>query len=1188
MNKHLRSDENSPSYSQLGIQQRADNSIVGGGMQAAIGDDNIQIQGDSNVITFNKTEILQISVEEIKTRKFIQSSPYKGLKKFELEDKDLFFGRDQFIITLVNELEETNLILLLGASGSGKSSVVRAGLIPWLAQTYGTRLVNLMFTPDQDPFESFYATLLSKFPQKLAKIAREAKAETLTQVVNTLKTQPESFWFIFIDQFEELFTTSFPEKRELFIKSLVRLSKTNLPSVKIIATIRADFLDRLSPYSLLVKATDKHLKMIAEMQPDELRLAIEQPAAQHGVLFETGLVEEIIKDIQGQAGYLPLLQYTLNMLWETEVKNESIKNRTLNISTYRQLGGVRGTLQQRVDSIYGTLSPPEKLATQRIFLKLVGVGENLEFDTELKPVRRRALRSEFNSELERTVLVTLINENLLVSDHQLQSQESTIEIAHEILLTCWTTLNTWIKKNRQAIALRNRLNEDVARWQKNKIEDELWTGSKLEQVLELKKDLNFNQVLGGFSETASLFIDASVGLRDQQLRRVRIVAGVGLTLAALTTITSIFAFHQWERAETVQEGQIRALGGYSNSLIITNQYFNALIEAIRAAKQLKKQTVKPQTRNQIERVLKQALYGVSERNRLEGHKAAVKSVSFSPDGNTIATASFDKTIKLWNRDGTLIKTLTGYNAPISSVSFNPDGQIIASAGRDKTIKLWNRNGTLIKTLMGHKGDIDSVSFSPDGEIIASASEDATVKLWNRNGTLIKTLTGHNDAVRSVSFSPDGNIIASASRDKTVKLWTRNGTLIKTLTTHKRGVDSVSFSPDGKIIASASLDKTVKIWSREGQELYSLIGHDDEVWSANFSPDGNTIATTSRNKIVKLWTRDGKKIQTLAGHREGLFDVSFSPDGQIIATASADKTVKLWSYDSTELHTLIGHEDVVRSVSFSFDGQIIATASLDKTVKLWSRDGKLLHTLTGHTAPVYKVSFSPDSNIIASASLDKTVKLWSRDGKLLHTLIGHNDEVWSVSFSRDGNTIATASRDKTAKLWSRDGKLLHTLIGHSARVSSVIISPDGKTIATASEDKTAKLWSHDGKLLHTLIGHDDQVWSVSFSPDSNIIATASSDKTVKLWSRDGKELQTLTGHEYTVYSAIFSPDGKTLATASRDQTAILWFLDVKKLINLRYSNLDTLLVSACDWVSNYLKNNHTVSESDHQLCDGIRK
>ncbi|WP_407887918.1 ATP-binding protein, partial [Scytonema sp. NUACC26] len=381
------------------------------------------VHGEGNVLTFNQTEILQISEKEITARELITTSPYKGLKQFESRDKELFFGRDNFIKTLIDELEYTNLILLLGASGSGKSSVVRAGLIPWLERKYGTAFINFTFTPDADPFDSFYASLLgNKYSQKEANMARKVQPETLIQVAEKLK-KSDKFWFIFIDQFEELFTISDENKRGEFVNGLIRLSQAKLPKVKIIATMRADFFERLREFPQLVEVTQKHRPMIVEMQPSELRLAIEQPAAHHGVVFEAGLVDTIIASIQGQAGYLPLLQYTLNLLWLEEVKAGSINDRTLNISTYENIGGVRGALQKYVDNIYKELSESEKQAVQRIFLKLVGIGDNPESGIEWKPVRRRALLSEFGED-ERAVLLKLVNENLLVSNANLSENSS--------------------------------------------------------------------------------------------------------------------------------------------------------------------------------------------------------------------------------------------------------------------------------------------------------------------------------------------------------------------------------------------------------------------------------------------------------------------------------------------------------------------------------------------------------------------------------------------------------------------------------------------------------------------------------------------------------------------------------------------------------------------------------------------
>jgi CHASE2 domain-containing sensor protein/energy-coupling factor transporter ATP-binding protein EcfA2 len=519
--------------------------------QQALGD--VQVHGDDNtfnviqaqVVTLTQTKIIQISVDEIKTRQLNITSPYKGLKPFEPEDTDKFFGRDQFLAGLVNELEQTNLVLLLGASGSGKSSVVRAGLIPWLQKKWGSQFDSLMLTPDHNPFDSLYGSLLGRrHKQSEVRFVTDGSIDTLNQVVTQLKP-PKSFWLIFIDQFEELFTVSEPDKRDRFITSLVKLSqeRSTDPLLKIVATMRADFLDQLdpAPANQLASLTQKHRPLITQMQPDELRLAIEQPAAQHGVVFEQGLVEEITKDVQGQAGYLPLLQYTLDLLWDIEVQNGGIQDRLLSCSCYRRLGGVRGALQKRVDQIYQDLSQPEQLAAQRIFLKLVQIGTDEGAGTDYwKPFRRRADLSEFTSQEETTVLRTLIDAHLLVSgeqdatveDPQAIAQRSTVEIAHEVLLTSWGTLNNWIRQHREAINLRNRLNDDVKQWKTTQSDDELWSGRKLDNVVKLRDDRDFIEILGGFHADANQFIDASVGLAERKKQeqkqrelKARITAG---------------------------------------------------------------------------------------------------------------------------------------------------------------------------------------------------------------------------------------------------------------------------------------------------------------------------------------------------------------------------------------------------------------------------------------------------------------------------------------------------------------------------------------------------------------------------------------------------------------------------------------------------------------------------------------
>jgi WD40 repeat protein len=680
--------------------------------------------------------------------------------------------------------------------------------------------------------------------------------------------------------------------------------------------------------------------------------------------------------------------------------------------------------------------------------------------------------------------------------------------------------------------------------------------------------------------------------------------------------------HQ-EQEQSLLEGQINALSRFSLLLSNTGQKFDALIEAIRAQRQLQKKLnwVKPETQSRGLAALQAAVYGRGfiGRNRLAGHTDIVWSVAFSPDGKMLASGSWNGTVKLWNLEGKQLHTLTGHSDKVWSVAFSPDGKTVASASDDKTVKLWSVEGKLLQTLTGHTRAVYSVSFSPDGKMIVFASDhktiklwnleekqlqtltehtravysvsfspdgkmlafaslDGTVKLWNLEGKQLHALTGHTDKVWSVAFSPDSKMIASASLDKTVKLWSVEGKLLQTLTGHTNEVKSVAFSPDGKTIASASVDTTVNVWSVEGTLLQTLTEHTDEVYSVVFSSDGKTIASASADKTVNLWSVEGKQLQTLTGHIDEVYSVAFSPDSKMIASASDDKTLKLWSVEGKPLHTLTGHTDEVKSVGFSPDGKMLASASVDKTVKLWSVTGEELRTLTGHTRAVYSVGFSPDGKMLASASVDKTVKLWSVEGKLLQTLAGHTDEVISIVFSPDGKTLASASIDKTVKLWSVTGEELRTLTGHNSIVASVAFSPNGKMLASASWDGTIKLWSVEGKLLQALTGHITGVNSIVFSLDGKTLASASYDKTVKLWSVEGKLLQTLTGHSEAVKSLAFSPDGKMIASASRDKTVILW--------NLADLQLDKLLVSACDWVRDYLKNNPDVEEGDKHLCDGI--
>jgi len=698
-------------------------------------------------------------------------------------------------------------------------------------------------------------------------------------------------------------------------------------------------------------------------------------------------------------------------------------------------------------------------------------------------------------------------------------------------------------------------------------------------------------------------------------RQLKISIAGGLLMTILTTLA--LGFGAWSEFQKRRAAINEVIGLKTSAwaLLVSNQEFDATIEALRASKKLKQIAwVKTDVSIPLAVVLQQAIYKVRERNRLERHTGQVSSIKFSPDGQILASASEDNTIKLWNRDGTLRQTLREHTDWVWDVSFSPDGQTFASASEDNTIKLWNRDGTLRQTLREHTDWVWDVNFSPDGQMLASASKDNTIKLWSLDGKLLKTLTGHKDVVYSVNFSPDGQMFASASKDNTIKLWSLDGKLLKTLTGHKDVVYSVNFSPNGQMLASSSKDKTIKLWSLEGTELRTLKGHQDGVYSVNFSPNGQAIASGSADSTVKLWNLEGRLLQTFRGHQGPVWKVHFSPDSQKIASASKDTTVKIWSVEGISPPTFKGHQGVVWAVRFSPDDRTIASASEDNLVKLWSRDGTLLQALKGHSDIVFDISFSPDGQTIASASRDTTIKLWTLTGTLVETLSDHQDRVYSVSFSPDGQTIASASRDKTIKLWHRSGSIIKTLNSHNAPVNWVNFSPDGQMVASASDDRTVKLWSQEGELLKTLEGHTNEVLYVEFSPNGKLIASASRDNTIKLWNANGTLNKTLKGHRGPVMSVTFSSDNQILASASLDKTIKLWnptngrelsalkghqdrvnlvtfSQDNKVLISASSDNtailwdldLEKLQQQGCSWLQESFQTNPNLPKDVHSLC-----
>jgi WD40 repeat protein/serine/threonine protein kinase/DNA-binding XRE family transcriptional regulator len=1137
-------------------------------------------------------------------------NPYKGLRAFDELDAVDFFGREALTQQLLARLGDggdlTRFLAVAGPSGSGKSSVVKAGLIPAIRRGALPGSENwfiVEFIPGANPLEELEVALLRiavNPPSNLREWLRRDEHGLLRAVERCLPDDPATELVLVIDQFEELFTLVHEEAiRAHLLANLLTATLDERSRLQIIVTLRADFVDRLLNYVDFGELIRQRTEFVLPLTGDELERAIVGPAERIGLQIEAGVVSAIMRDLSDQPGSLPLLQYALTELFE---KREGAMVRK---SAYHSIGGVLGALGRRAEDVFTGLDKANRNNTRQLFLRLITLGEGVE-DT-----RRRVLLSELESIDKQesnghsgrskevaSVLEAFGNSRLLTFDRDPRSREPTVEIAHEALIRAWSRLRDWLAESREDLRIQRQLNLAAKEWVHARHDPSfLATGARLAQFGILTAESN---VVLNDDERA--FLDASIAEhqgreqeRDAQQRRVKLLQRgfIGVLVVSLFVAIGLSIFALNQRQEALIQADIafsRQLAAQALAEVqkpLGNDEYAALL-AVRSLKY------------QYDPVADAALVEAADKlpiREFSGHSDATRSVAISPDGKYLLTGSADQTVKLWEiATGRAIRTLNGHAGEILSVAFSPDGKSMLSGSTDTTVKLWEvATGQEMYTLQSQLDDLSSAVFSADGkyvftsglggparfwdvstgqeihvfpnigsvaslsqdgEYILSSGDEYTARIFEvATGKEVHILRGHTYWVGCAAFSPDGKYALTGSLDNIAILWdTVTGQEIFTIRGHSSSVRSVAFSPDGKFFLTASGDRTARLWDvATGMEVRSWRGHMHRVLSVAISSNGKYVVTGSQDGTAKLWDFNMGEGRTFRGHSAEIYSTAFSPDGKFILTSSADLTAKLWDIGTgKELRTFSGHDDLIRKVTFSPDARYILTGGEDGTAKVWeTATGQGVRTFAGHDDVVTDAVFSPNGKYVLTGSDDSTAKLWeAATGVEVRTFSGHNAEVMSVAFSADGKYILTASADTTAKIWdTATGKDLQTFNGHTDTVYGVAFSPDGKFILTSSADTTAKLWDvATGKEVRTFDGHTNTVYDITFSPDGKYALTSSADRTARVWEvATGTEVRTLSGHISAIWSAVFSPDGKDILTGSFDHTARLWEVDYREFV-----------------------------------------
>jgi WD40 repeat protein/DNA-binding SARP family transcriptional activator/energy-coupling factor transporter ATP-binding protein EcfA2 len=1061
--------------------------------------------------------------------------PFKGLASFEAADAEYFFGREKLIAQLVAKLVGAPLLGVVGPSGSGKSSAVRAGLLPALAdgvlpgsESWGSVIVR----PGEHP--------LAELEHAVTGIRRDQ------QMV------------LAVDQFEETFTTCRDEdERSEFIAALVGGAQDPHVRAVVVIVVRADYYGRCAAYPELSSLLAANNVLVRSMRRDELRRAIELPAQRAGLRVEPELTDALVAETENEPGSLPLLSTALLELWQRR------RGRRLRHADYEHTGGVRGAVARLAEEAFERLDADRQLVARNVFTRLT--GEGADGTVERRRVAQAELESDGNEDVPRVV-------SLLTDQRLLTASEGTVEVAHEALLREWPRLRGWIEEDREGLRIHRRLTAAAQEWDRvDRDADALYRGSRLTEALEwrTRREPTLNPL-----ERAFLDASAARRQRDRASRRHRIELAFGALAVVLAAITVVAIVAVRQRNDAQREREVAV----SRELAL--QSANTLDANPELALKLADWAVDTSPTAPAVAALREATLSFRQLADFPADPLTAETAAYSPDGTHIVTGGDAGIASVWDvrthrRTGRLAP---GYGS-LYAARYSPKGDRIALGFKDGTLVVASPSLAAPRELLRVPGSkVQSVAFTRDGERIAAAFGDGTVRVVPSDGQRPPvTLTGHRRPALGVDISADGNRVVSAGEDGSVRLWnTVTGRTVLVLRQGGAKETDVRFSPDGRHVLAVGTDRVITLWNAAtGARERRMTAGTRELLSAAFSPDGRRFAVSGYDGVIRIWSiAGGPPVAELRGQRSRVTDLGFGATGDRLVSAGADGTVSIWDAGRTAAWRVPG---IPNSVDLSPDGKLIASAGDDGIVRLWEPDtGKLHKSLRGPAGYTLGLWAPTSDRIVISSDAGSRVLVWPisantaqvaaqlpkgrgmnvalfddsgrrivyadtgrtvavhdlRSGREIR-LGGVREPIWDVHFSPDGRRVAAATERGTLMVWrlDRPSRPERVFTGHRGHINVLDYGANGR-IATAGADRTVRVWNPRTRASVVLRGHTDEVTSAIFTNDGAHVLSTSDDSTLRLWdARGGEALAVLQSGGGPLWEVSLSRDG-TIATYAK--------------------------------------------------------